>query len=297
MNKGNERKKKVQFVEFITLSFAIHFLIIYIFMGDVLIMKSIPMMTGSPVDVYVVGPEMERQIVSIDEQIGDKEQNNKRVNEETRARSWGKPFNKKLQIVQGILKEDLDNAIGEYMRKKESKRAYPNNGDKNYSEPTDSSTYDFLPDVKEGEITSLNTAEFVYYSFYRRVEDGIVYFWNRYVNEYIISHPDVRRSLSNRDYITEIEAVLDKDGNFVRMHVIRSSGVAGIDSAPGKAFADASPFQNPPQGMLGQDDMVRMRWRFIVSVVEQVKGSMQQMDYYNSYQQGYPDPALQREIY
>jgi hypothetical protein len=306
MSKGKERKTKIRFIEFITLSLAIHFLVIYLFVGDVLVTRSIPRITGDPVDVYVVGPEMERQIISIDEQSGDKEQNpnarylsgaNRKVDQETRARAWGKPFNKKFQVVQRILKEDLDNAIGEYMKKKRSNKVNSTDEDKNYSETRESSTYDYLPDVKEGEITSLNTAEFVYYSFYRRVEDGIVYLWNRYVNDYIVSHPDVRSNLSNRDYITEVEAVLDGEGNFVRMYIIKSSGVAGIDSAPGKAFVEASPFQNPPQGMVGQDNMVRMRWRFIVSVVEQVRGNMQQLDYYNTNQQGYPDPAFQRQAH
>ncbi|MCX6111935.1 MAG: hypothetical protein NTY22_01440 [Proteobacteria bacterium] len=306
MNRTDDKKNRIRFVEFIVLSLAIHFLIIYMFIGDLFIVRTLPIITGKPVDVYVVGPEMERQIVSIDNQAGDKEANpnarflsgvNKKVNNETRARLWGRPFNKKMQIVQGILKEDLDNVIGSYMHKRNNKPRNENDSDKNYSETKDSSTYDYLPDVKEGEITSLNTAEFVYYSFYSRVEDSIVSLWNRYVNDYIMSHPDVRANLGKRDYITEVEAVLDEKGNFMRMNIIRSSGVTGIDLAPGKAFSEASPFENPPKGMIDPDNTIKMKWRFIVSIVEQVRGSMQQMDYYNSYRQGYPDPALQRQIY
>ncbi len=304
MNRA-EKKKRVRFTEFIILSFLLHLLVLYLFVGDMLVLKSLPLITGNPVDVYVVGPELERQIVAIDDQVGDKEADpnarflskiSKKVVNETRARLWGKPFNKKIQVVQSMLKEDLDNVIGDYMRKKKNKKGAGDNN-KNYSEVRDSSTYDYLQGVKEGEITSLNTAEFIYYSFYRRVEDSIVYLWNKDINDYVIAHPDVRANLGKRDYITEIEAVLDRNGHFVSMYIIKSSGVSGIDAAPGKAFSDASPFENPPKGMVGPDNLVRMRWRFIVSVVEQIKGNMQQLDYYNSSQQGYPDPALQRQLY
>ena len=305
MSRTEDKKGSIRFIEFVVLSIAIHFLIIYLFVGDLLIVKYLPLIGGKPVDVYVVGPEMERQIVAIDDQIGDKEQNpnarflsgvNKRVDEEMRARTWGRPFNRKLQMVQSILKEDIDHVIGDYMRKNKTKN-HADGKERSYSESKDSSTYDYLPDVKEGEITSLNTAEFIYYSFYKRVEDSIVNLWNRYVNEYIMAHPDVRVNLSKRDYITEVEAVLDDKGAFVRMNIVRSSGITGIDMAPGKAFSEASPFENPPKGLIGPDDTVRMRWRFIVNVVEQIRGNMQQLDYYNSYQQGYPDPALQRQLY
>lgn len=301
-----DKKNRTRFIEFIVLSVTIHFLIIYIFVGDLLIMKTLPMITGKPVDVYVVSPEMERQIVSIDEKNGDKEANpnarylsgvNRRVNEETRARLWGKPFNKKIQIVQSMLKEDLDSVISDYMQRKRIHTINPNDANQNYSQTKDSSTYDYLPDVKEGEITSLNTAEFMYYSFYSRVEDSIVFLWNKYVGDFISSHPDVRANLGKRDYITEIEAVLDDKGDFVRMNVLKTSGVTGLDMAPGKAFSEASPFENPPKGMIGPDNLVRMRWRFIVSVVEEVRGNMQQMDYFNTYPQGYPDPALERHMH
>jgi len=306
MNSAEDKKFRIRFIEFIVLSLAIHFLIIYLFVGDMLMMKYLPLITGNPVDVYVVGPEMERQIISIDDQIGDKEKNpnarflskvNKKVDQETRARLWGSPFNKKQQTVQRILKKDLDSVIGDYMRKNNKQETKNKNANKNYSEAKESSTYDYLPDVKEGEITSLNTAEFVYYSFYKRVEDSIVNLWNRYVNDYIAAHADVRANLGKRDYITEIEAILDEKGNFIRVNIVRSSGITGIDVAPGKAFSEASPYENPPKGLIGTDNTIRMKWRFIVSVVEQVKGNMQPLDYYNSQQQGYPDPALQRQLY
>ena len=151
-----------------------------------------------------------------------------------------------------------------------------------------------MPGVASGDYTILNTAEFVYFSFYKRVEDAVVYLWNQHVTDFMKTRPDVRENLGKKDYITEVEAVLDKEGNFIRMSIVKSSGVAGIDESPGRAFAEASPFENPPDGIVAEDGFVRMRWRFIVSVVENLKFNIQEVDL-NNYS-GRPDRALERQM-
>jgi hypothetical protein len=197
--------------------------------------------------------------------------------------------------VQYIVEQDLQKSIGEYLNKKKN---HPTNMQRNKKDSGDdygeSTNYDYLPGVASGDYTILNTAEFIYFSFYKRVEDAVVYLWNRYVTEFIRTRPDVRDNLGKKDYITEVEAVLDSDGNFVSMSVVRTSGVAGLDEAPGKAFMEASPFEHPPTGMIADDGMVRMKWRFIVSIVESLNFKVQEMDM-NDYN-GRPDPALERQM-
>ena len=298
----NEEKKEIKgfkFKEFVFLSALIHFLLVYMILDDSFLSRYLTRVLENPVNVYVADDEYRKQVVIIDDEDSDQDPDpgarylsrvNKRVSIERRAKNWGKPFNVKEKMVQSIVQEDLDRVINEYLKNRAEDRSKKEiNG-----EDKESSTYDYLPDVREGDFTALNTAEFIYYSFYRRVEESIVSLWNYYINEYIGKHPDVRANLKNRDYITEIEAVLDSSGNFTRMYVVRSSGVAGIDDAPGKAFVEASPFENPPKGMIEEDNKIRMRWRFIVSVVEKVNVNMEQMDYDYYRRQGYPDPALRR---
>ena len=287
-------------VECIILSTLIHLILLYLFIGDFLLVKYLPEKLKAPMDVYVVdADQIRRQIVSIDDEKGDEEANpnarflskvNKRVDIETRANSWGKPKNR-MSGVQTILEQDLDEAISSYIKGRKQKKVQGDGDD--YGEST---TYDYLPGIRPGDKTMLNTAEIVYYSFYRRVQDSVVYMWNRYVSEYVEKHPDVKKNLGKKDYITEVEAVLDRDGSFIKMVVLRSSGVSGIDEAPGKAFSYASPFHNPPEGMIEEDGYVRMKWRFIVSVVETLKYGVEEINPFN-YNDGWSDLALQRETW
>jgi len=290
-------------IECLVLSVLIHLILLYFLLGDALIFKYVSNLVSKPMDVYLVDRgEFEKQFVTIDDQKGDRESNtnarylskvNKRVEVETKASQWGKPKNR-LSGVQTILEQDLNEAISSYMegRKKVVKTSSGNTD----NDAGESTTYDYLPGIKPGDKTVLNTSEFVYYSFYRRVQDSVVYLWNRYVSDYIEKHPDVKKNLSNRDYITEVEAVLTKDGDFVRMVVLKSSGVSGIDEAPGKAFLDSGPFENPPKGMIESDGFVRMQWRFIVSVVENVRYGVEEINPFNN-NDGRPDPALERETW
>jgi hypothetical protein len=299
----NEEKKNrsggINFKEFLFLSFLIHFLLIYFLLDDTFFSKHITRALDKSVNVYVADDEYRKQVVMIDDLESNTDPDprsrylskvSRKVLKERKAKNWGKPYNVREKTVQSIVQEDLDKAINAYLKTKSNDK----NKNKSEKEEKESSTYDYLPDVREGDFTALNTAEFIYYSFYRRVEDSIVYLWNQYINDYVSRYPDVRANLSNRDYITEVEAELDPYGNFTRMYIIKSSGVAGIDEAPGKAFAEASPFENPPKGMIEGDNKIRMRWRFIVSVVEQFKFNIEQIDYDYYRRLGYPDPALRR---
>ena len=289
--------------EFLFLSIIIHFIILFFLLDNNLDYKRLLGLdppAGAPVEVSLIEGDQYRQIVGLDDDYeGDKEENknarylgkvNRFVDKETQAKFWGKSKNRNPR-VQYIVEEELQNAIGSYLNKKKSgpQNKKSSTGD-DYGESTN---YDYLPEVASGDYTILNTAEFVYFSFYKRVEDSVVYLWNRYVTDFMKTRPDVRENLGKKDYITEVEAVLDKEGNFIKMAVVRSSGVAGIDEAPGKAFMEASPFENPPDGMVAEDGLVRMRWRFIVSVVESLHFNIQEVD--SNDRTGRPDRALERQ--
>lgn len=293
-------------MEFLFLSAIIHFIILFFVLDNRLDYKHLLGLNEEerPVEVTIIDGSNYRQIIGLDDNYaGDKEENrdarylgkvNRRVDRESQAKLWGRPKNR-MPRVQYIVQQDLEKSIGEYLNKKKN---HPTNMQRNKKDSGDdygdSTNYDYLPGVASGDYTILNTAEFIYFSFYKRVEDAVVYLWNRYVTEFIRTRPDVRDNLGKMDYITEVEAVLDSNGNFVSMSVTRSAGVAGLDDAPGKAFMEASPFEHPPTGMIGDDGMVRMKWRFIVSIVESLNLKVQEIDP-NDYT-GHPDPALERQM-
>lgn len=302
-------KERKQWMEFLLLSCIIHFIVLFfVFSGRVSYEDALDpdSYKGEAVDVDVIGSgEIYRQIIGLDDDYkGDEEYNetarylgkvNRRVQEETRARAWGAPKNRKSR-VQYIVQQDMDDIVGTYLKgKRPSKNKGNSGGSTDTDEYGESTTYDYLPDVRIGDDTILNTAQFIYFTFYRRVEERVVYLWNNYVTEFIRSRPDVAENLSKRDYVTDVEAVLDKEGNFIRMQIIRSAGVTGLDQAPEQAFAVASPFVNPPEGMVEEDGLIKMRWRFIVGIVGSMKFKIQEID--NPFQnRGYPDPNHEKHI-
>jgi len=48
--------------------------------------------------------------------------------------------------------------------------------------------------------------------------------------------------------------------------------------------------------MIEPDGLVRMKWRFIVSVVESLRYGVEEINPFN-YNDGWPDPAFQRETW
>lgn len=267
------KRDKKKWFDYFLLSLAVHFIILFFLSKDMGFLESRFIDKNKEIEVY----RIEKQFVNIDddniEEFNKKtrffSKSNRNVEEQTRAKYWGKPKNKK-EVFSRMLEEDINKGIEELVEKREKNK-------KNKQEF--SSTYDFLPDIKPGEETALNTAEFVFYSFYKRVEEAVVPYWNNYVNTYLSEHPNIKKNLSKKDYITEVEAIITKEGQFHRMIILKSSGVLGLDDAPGLAFSDASPFENPPSRIVDNDGFIRMKWRFIVSIVNSYKVDVERVDY------------------
>ncbi|MBN1115318.1 MAG: TonB C-terminal domain-containing protein [Oligoflexia bacterium] len=287
----NKKKRGKQWLEYFILSLAIHILLFYFWGSEMGIFQTRIIDPSQPVELYTF--ERERQIVNIDEDTNEPpnpsarflSKSNRKVEKQTRAREWGKPKNARSQTFYSVEEQETAKAVDEFVKSKREKA----------QQNETSQTYDYLPDIAPGEQTILNTAEFIYYSFYRRVEEAIVPLWNDYISAYINTHPDVREKLRKKEYITEVQIVMDREGNFRRLLVVKSSGVAGFDKAPSYAFAEASPFENPPKGMINDNGTLTMKWRFVVSIVESVRYGVEYMDApYNNRRM--PDPSHMREL-
>jgi len=214
-----------------------------------------------------------KQLVIIDEDSDEAyndqakylSKSNKKVLEEKKAKEWGEPKNIKPSISRNIFNQDSNAYLKELAEESLKKNKV-------------SSTYDFLPDVKTGSETVLNTAEFIYYSFYRRIELAIVPLWNSEIKNYLASYSDLKSALNAIEYITDVEIILDEKGNFETMRILKSSGVSGFDLAPGTAFMQASPFFNPPEGIVSQDGYIRMNWRFVISFNKSYRFGVKYLD-------------------
>lgn len=128
-----------------------------------------------------------------------------------------------------------------------------------------SQTDDYLKDVQSGLQTLLSTREFIYYSYYNRIKESLRQHWEPNVREKVkIIYRKGRNIASAKDRITQVQVVLDKNGELIRVEIITRSGVESLDAAAVEAFKDAAPFPNPPKGMIEKDGTIKIRWDFVL---------------------------------
>jgi len=132
--------------------------------------------------------------------------------------------------------------------------------------PGVSTSGELLPsDVKIGDFTALNTDRFTYYTFYARVEEQIRHRWVRFVKAALYGGGDV--TVGRNDFMTNIEIILNRKGEFVRAIIHQESGSKDLDAAPVLAFREARMIPNPPREMLKADGTIRLLYSFHVDQV------------------------------
>lgn len=132
--------------------------------------------------------------------------------------------------------------------------------------PGVSTSGELLPsDVKIGDFTALNTDRFTYYTFYARVEEQIRHRWVRFVKAALYGGGDV--PIGRNEFMTNLEIVLNRRGEFVRAIIHQESGSKDLDSAPVLAFREARMIPNPPREMLKPDGTIRLLYSFHVDQV------------------------------
>lgn len=128
-----------------------------------------------------------------------------------------------------------------------------------------SQTNDHLKDTAPSLETLLNTREFVYYTYYQRIRTQIRQFWEPSIRAKVKKIFAQGRSIaSEKDHITRVVIILDKDGNLMRVQVVGESGLKDLDDAAVEAFRAAEPFPNPPKGIVERDGTIKINWDFIL---------------------------------
>lgn len=137
----------------------------------------------------------------------------------------------------------------------------------NQFEQGTSSIGESLPqDVKVGSFTALNTDRYLYYTFYARMEELIRFRWETRVQNAINTlDRTTLAAMSNRNWITHVEFLLDKNGQLQKALVMKESGVSSFDAAAINAFRDARIFPNPPQDMIQEDGFIHIKFSFTVN--------------------------------
>ncbi len=124
---------------------------------------------------------------------------------------------------------------------------------------------EYVKGFKEGEQTLLNTREFVFYGYFKRIRERLDRAWEKSLRDRLAKYFYRGRQLaSETDYTTQIMVSLDDSGRITRVQIIGASGTKDLDEAAIKAFNDAGPFPNPPRGLVDPEGQVLVRWDFVL---------------------------------
>ncbi len=124
---------------------------------------------------------------------------------------------------------------------------------------------DYLKDVEDGEQTLLNSRRWRFASFFNRVKRQVAQNW----------HPDRvyrRRDPTGnvygfRDRLTVLRVQLSPTGTLEDVFLERASGVGFLDDEAISAFRAASPFPNPPTGLVDRETgQISFRFGFMFEI-------------------------------
>lgn len=120
----------------------------------------------------------------------------------------------------------------------------------------------YVPSVKAGNQTALNTARSAFAGYLNGIHNRIhPIFADSFLgslDNLPASHP-----MNNDQLSTEIEIILDQEsGNLVRMGVTKFSGVTAFDIAALDSVKRAAPFGAPPHEIVSPDGKVYLHWEF-----------------------------------
>lgn len=128
---------------------------------------------------------------------------------------------------------------------------------------------DHIRDVPKGEETLLNSREFRYATFFNRVKRGVSNHWNP--GDVYMRRDPYGNIYGVKDRYTVLSVVLDNQGSLKDVSVAQSSGVGFLDDEAIHAFQGASPFPNPPRGLLEDDGHIRFQFGFYFEIGERPK--------------------------
>ena len=123
----------------------------------------------------------------------------------------------------------------------------------------------FVQGMKEGDVSALNTKEFVFFSYFDRVRRQLDQAWQPILRENIAHIFRLgRRLASNSNFVTRTLVTLNAKGEIVKVQLLEESGTNDLDQAAVDALNKAGPYPNPPKGLIDSDGKVEIRWDFIL---------------------------------
>lgn len=175
----------------------------------------------------------------------------------------------RLRLIQGKFAEQEQGEAGEEGQDEQNVALFGRPALKHLDMVTGAPSNDYLRDVPKGEETLLNSKEFRYATFFNRVKRGVSDHWSP--GEVYLRHDPYGNIYGVKDRYTVLNVVLDSEGDLSDVTVARSSGVGFLDDEAVHAFQLASPFPNPPHGLLETDGSIRFQFGFFFEIGDRPK--------------------------
>lgn len=129
-----------------------------------------------------------------------------------------------------------------------------------------SSTNDHIENTEPSLMTQLNTREYKYYGYHKRIRTQLDQWYESKLRDQMKKILSQGRTIAAEDNKrTQLLIILNPQGNLVGIQVMGASGVRELDDAAVEAFKKAAPFPNPPKGMIDADGTIKVRWDFVLS--------------------------------
>lgn len=127
------------------------------------------------------------------------------------------------------------------------------------SGPGDKFVHDFMPGIKLGDKTYLNTASMPNVQYFTRLKRIFRMRFNP-------ATPLRSHFRHNRVAVGKVNVTMGVEvapsGQLTRLFVIRSSGIPGYDQEALRTVRQSAPFSAPPSNIRGEDGILRMTWHF-----------------------------------
>lgn len=233
---------------------------------------------------------IQQQIVQTEEELANNkiDQNtrflsakNNVVEKETIAKNVGQFKNAEAQQVQEIEKQfkesqkstesklfDTGFSVYDRMNQREDfkQQAIKEKINKNSKNVGDSATNDHIENKDTSLKTQLNTREYLYYGYHKRIRTQLDQWYESKLRQQIKLALSKGRNLAAvENKRTQLLIILNDRGDLVKVQVLGLSGVRELDDAAIETFKKAAPFPNPPKGMVEPDGTIKVRWDFVLS--------------------------------
>lgn len=124
---------------------------------------------------------------------------------------------------------------------------------------------EYIQGMKEGEVSALNSKEFVFYSYYERIRTQLDQTWVPILRAQLNQLYSAGRKLASKtDYTTQTMVTLNEKGEIIRVRILEESGAFDLDRAAIDALNRAGPYPNPPKGLIDEDGKIHLRWSFVL---------------------------------